>query len=334
MCTQSRQAPGQDLPAALGIGHRKHAQHHRAQCQCGLAPGVALPSGLVRQRQPRLQGVGIGVAQDATGPFVLFAPTQVAPLHGLKTVAVVVVGVGGFDDTALDARQHVLQSGRFAAPPTRDGGQLQFLPQQVARQGRHKAQQRVRLQKARARRVGHQHIATAHGLQQAGHAQGGVCAQLQRVQPVVVNPLQKPVHRLQALQGFEVQLLVAHRQVVALHQAQAQVARQVSVFEIGFVVRSGREQRNVGRGPGPTAGLDAVDQGAVGVGQPLHRVGFKCGTKQAGDDLPVFEQVTQTRGRLGALRQQPPAAIRPACQVESRQRQIAPTDGRHALHGR
>ena len=127
------------------------------------------------------------------------------------------------------------------------------------------------------------------------------------------------MHGLQALQGFEVKLFVAHRQVVALHQAQAQVAGQVGMLKISFVVRARCEQRDVGRSTCRAAGLDAVDQGAVGLGQALHRERLEGLRKLARNDLPVFEQIAQARWCLGALRQQPPAAIRSARQIESGQ---------------
>ena len=176
-------------------------------------------------------------------------------------------------------------------------------------------------------------MAAAHRLQQAGHAQRGVGTHFQRVEPVVVHAFEQAVHGLQALQRFEVELLVTHGQVVALHQAQAQITGQIGVLKIGFVVRAGREQRDVGTSACRAAGLDAVDQGAVGLGQTLDRKGLEGLRELARHNLPVFQQIAQTRGRLRALRQQPPAAVRAARQIEGRQRQIAATHGRHAVHG-
>ena len=141
------------------------------------------------------------------------------------------------------------------------------------------------------------------------------------------------MHGLQALQGFEVKLLVTHRQVIALHQAQAQIAGEVSVLEISFVVGPGGQQGDVRRGTRWASGLDAVDQRAVGLGQTLHGHGLKGLRKLPRHDLPVFDQVAQTRRRLCALRQQPPQTIRAACEVECGQRQKAPTHRGHAVHG-
>ena len=66
------------------------------------------------------------------------------------------------------------------------------------------------------------------------------------------------------------------------------------MLEIGFVVGAGCEQGDVRRSACRAAGLDAIDQGAVSLRQPLHRERLKSLREQARDDLPVFEQVTQT----------------------------------------
>ena len=52
------------------------------------------------------------------------------------------------------------------------------------------------------------------------------------------------MHRLQTLEGFEVEPIVSHKQIAAFHQRQPKVAGQVSVFEVGFVVRPRCQQHN------------------------------------------------------------------------------------------
>ena len=141
------------------------------------------------------------------------------------------------------------------------------------------------------------------------------------------------MHALQALQGFEVELLVAHQQVAALHQGQAQVARQIGVLKIGFVVRAGREQGDVRISPGRRALLQTVHQAAIGVSQALHRHGLKGLGKLARDQQAVFQQIAQARGCFGALRQHPPAAVRAARQVKRGECQMLAAHGCHALHG-
>ena len=126
---------------------------------------------------------------------------------------------------------------------------------------------------------------------------------------------------------------MTHQQVAALHQGQAQVARQVGVLEIGFVVGAGREQRDVRIGPCGRALLDAIDQCPVGIGQALHRHGLKSLRKLARNQQAIFQQIAQTRGCFGALREHPPATVRPPRQVKGSQGQMLTTYGCHALHG-
>ena len=201
------------------------------------------------------------------------------------------------------------------------------------RQRRQKAHQGGRLQKSRARRIGHQHLACPDRLQQARHTQGGVGAQFQWVQVLVINPLEQAVHRHQALEGFEEKRLVAHDQVAAFDQAQAQVARQVSVLKISLVVGAGRQQGQVGIFPGRAAAFQAVHQGAVGAGQPLDPKRLKGLRKLARDRQAVFKQVAQAGRRLAALAHQPPVAVGAMCQVKGGDVQPHAAHRFHAVHG-
>jgi hypothetical protein len=182
--------------------------------------------------------------------------------------------------------------------------------------GGQEAGQPRRLQYAAAQGVGHQHAAAAHGVEQAGHAEGGVGAQFQRVAEVVVQAPQHRVHALQAAEGLEVEGGVAHRQVVAFHQREAQLARQVQVLEVGFVEAPRGQQHHqrrlaVGRG----AVGEGFLQGAEVTGQVLHAQ-FAVQLRQgAGDDLPVLQRVAGARGRLGAVGEHVPAAVGVARQV-------------------
>ena len=193
----------------------------------------------------------------------------------------------------FELAQRVAHDGPLPAPPGGLRRQCQRFTQQVPRQGRQKTQQRAGLQKGRTRCVHHGHVAGANHLQQAWHAQRGVGAQLQRVQKFVIQPLEQTVDRLQALEGFEEQAVVAHHQVAAFYQRQAEVARQVGMFKIGFVVGAGRQQHHAAVGH-RAGGLHAVDQRAVGGGQALHFHVTKSIREQQGNRQPVFQQITQT----------------------------------------
>ena len=173
----------------------------------------------------------------------------------------------------------------------------------------------------------------AYGLQQAGYAQCGVCTQLQRVHVLVVHPLEQHVDGLQTLERLEVQPFITHYQVAALHQGQAQVAGQVGVFEIGFVVGARRQQGDVRVGTGRALRLEAFHQRPVGGGQALHMHALEGRWELPRHRQPVFQQVAQPRRCLAALSHQPPQAVGPAGQVERGHVQVAPFGTDRAVHG-
>ena len=205
--------------------------------------------------------------------------------------------------------------------------------QHMLRQPRQKSQQGGRFQKRRPRRIGHQHIARPYGLQKAWHTQGGVGPQLKRVEVLVVHPFEQTMHRHQPAQGFKKQPLVAHDQVAALHQAQAQVAGQIGVLKIGFVVRPGGQQGDVGSIASRAQCLEAVHERAVSGGQPLHLQRLKSLGKLARHRQAVFQQIAQPGRGLAALAHNPPIAIRSPRQVKRGHMQMHAAHRLDAVHG-
>ena len=134
----------------------------------------------------------------------------------------------------------------------------------------------------------------AHRLQQARNAQGGVGAQFQRVAEIVVQPAQHHLHRGQPGEGFQEQLVAAHGEVAAFHQRDAQIARQISVLKIGFVIRARGEQHHARRALA-RGGRAELRQGGqqlpVAAGQMLHAQLAKRLGKQPRDNQPVFQRI-------------------------------------------
>jgi len=283
----------------------------------------------LRQRQVGLQGVFVGLAHDAAGELV--------DARGGERRAddrfVAPAGEGVLHHAVLEHGQRIGQDGRFATPPGGQRGHGQWLTQQVLGNGREKTQHRAGFKWRRAWCVGQQQVARPHRLHQPGHAQGGVGPQLQRVEPLVVQPFDEHVHRLQPMQGFEVQALVAHGEVVAFDQVQAQVARQVGVFKVRFVVGAGGEQGDacfVAFGAQPH---QALHQRLVAGRQALYpHVGKRLGELARNGDA-VFQQVTQAGRCLRAVRDHPPAPVGPAGQVEGGDVQPGVARWAHAVHG-
>ena len=76
---------------------------------------------------------------------------------------------------------------------------------------------------------------------QPGHAERGIAAQFERIAEVVVEAPQDGVHAAQSAERLEEHGVAAHREVVALDQRHAELAREIGVLEIGLVVGAGRE---------------------------------------------------------------------------------------------
>ena len=177
-------------------------------------------------------------------------------------------------------------------------------------------------------------MALAHRFEQAGHAEGRVGAQLQRVAEVIIQTAQHRMHAAQAGQGLQVDLGVAHGQVAAFHQRVTELTRQVQVLEITLVETPRGEQHHQRRfTAGRGLARQGVLQGAEETGQVLHaQIAVQLG-KSTGDDLPVFQGITRARRRLGTVGGDPPAAIRGTGQVHRIQVQISAAGRLHTLTG-
>src|SRR5690606_37601502 len=136
------------------------------------------------------------------------------------------------------------------------------------------------------------HAPAAYRFQQAGHAEGRIGAQLQRIAVVVVEAAQHRMYAAQAGQGLEIEGGIAHGQVAALDQRIAELTRQIQVLEVTFVETPRRQQYHQRR-LATTRGLtrQGVLQGTEETGQVLHaQVAVQLG-KCARDDLPVLQRV-------------------------------------------
>ena len=97
-----------------------------------------------------------------------------------------------------------------------------------------------------AERVGDDDVAGADGIDQAGDAEQRVAAQLERIAEAVVEPAEDDVDRLQAFERLDEDAAIAHGQVAAFDQREAEIAREVRMLEVRLVVRSRRQQHDLG----------------------------------------------------------------------------------------
>ena len=216
---------------------------------------------------------------------------------------------------------HVVQRRLFAAPPSRHRRQQQRLTQHALRHTRQKAQQRSRLQHARAQRIGDHHTSGAYCAQQPRHTQRRIGTQFDRVAVVIVQAPQDGVYAAQTRQSFEIHRVAAHRQVMPLNQGQPQMPRQIRVLKIGFIKRTGREHHRqclIGsRGSCQQVGAQTGKEAADG---PHTQIlgSLRIHTRH---NLPVFQRIAWTGRRLRAITQNPPAAIRATRQIHCIQMQ-------------
>ena len=148
-----------------------------------------------------------------------------------------------------------------------------------------KPEQRRRLQHAGAQGIGDAHVAGARRRDQAGDAERRIGAQSGRIAVFIVQTAQKRMHALQTLQGFQIDAIVAHRQVRSFDQRKTQIAREKNMLEIGFVVRPWRQQRDQRRfAIGGRERGKLLLQRAEKIGQSLHAERAKNVFVQRRDD--------------------------------------------------
>ena len=196
-------------------------------------------------------------------------------------------------------RQRFLAAPFGAAPDGGDVGNLEILAQQRAADIGQIGVHRGGFDHAAAQRIGQHHAAGAHRFGQARHAQRAVAAKFQRIAEIGVDAAEDGGDPFQPGQGLEEHLAIAHRQVVALHQGQAQIMGEIDMLEIGFVIGARRQQH------GAVAPRRAQPQDAFAIGveegrQPRHLHVAEAFGKGLGHHQPVFQRIAQAARRIGA----------------------------------
>ena len=214
----------------------------------------------------------------------------------------------------VQARHRRLAAPFGAAPDGGDVGKVEVFAQQRPRHGGQIGVHGGGFDHAPAQCIGQHDRAGAHRLHQAGHAQGAVAAQFQGIAEIRIHPAEDDGDALQPGQGLEEHRAVAHRQIVALHQRQAQIMGQIDMLEIGFVVGAGGQQH------GAVAARMAQRQNvfAIGVeegGQPRHPQAGEILREGLRHHQPVFQRIPQPAGRVGTAGQHPPRSVGAARQV-------------------
>ena len=83
--------------------------------------------------------------------------------------------------------EHPIERVRLSAPPGRDGRKLQFLAEQMTSQAGKERHYRRRLNQTAAQCVGHLHISSDDGVDEAGNAQKRIAPQFERIAKAIVR---------------------------------------------------------------------------------------------------------------------------------------------------
>jgi hypothetical protein len=154
----------------------------------------------------------------------------------------------------------------------------------------------------------------ASNVHEPGHAERRVGAQLEWVGEIRIEPAEDHRDACEAAERAQVDMPVAHREIVAFDQLEPEVARQVGVLEVRFVIRAGGEQHRVAAAAGePGHRLAEV---AEERGEPLHAELVEELGKRLADDDAVFERVPEPGRRVAAAREHRPRTVARARQVD------------------
>ena len=236
--------------------------------------------------------------------------------------------------------ERVERAGR--TQPARPGlRQQQALAQQLLRQCRQVGDQAGALDGAAAQRIQNRDMAAPGRRDQAGDTQARIALQPQRIAEIFVQPAQDAVDRLQPAERLQIDPVVAHGQVLAGDQLIAQIARQIGMLEIGFVIGTGGQQYDPGLAARPAR---PGGRGCGGAGErlaqrpektrhALDRLGAERVRQAARQHHTVFQRVAGTGRRLGPVVEHDPAAVGHAAQIEGGQMQLHPVRRLNAMTG-
>src|SRR5262245_14775644 len=202
----------------------------------------------------------------------------------------------------------------LTAPPGGQARHRELLVEEVLAEARQEAQERVALDEPRAERVADRDLAGACGLHEARHANERVRAQLERIAEIGVDAPHDEVDGLEPLDGLQVDAVVAHGEIGALDDAEAEVAREISVLEIVLLRRPRREEdrlrlvtRRQAQEPLGERAEEAREAPDVALREQLRQA-------LRGHDA-VLERIARAGRRLRAIADDPPAPVRRAREI-------------------
>jgi hypothetical protein len=204
------------------------------------------------------------------------------------------------------------------APVCLNVGQQRFLAQVVLDHGRHIGVDELVVAHTVADRAGDDDVAGAGGVDQTGHPQHRVGAELQRIQERVVDAPIDDVDLALTLGGAHVHLVVSTKQVAAFHELDAHLTGQQRMLEIRRVRHPWSKDDDGGIG---LVGGRGVAQRAQQVRRVVvdgaHPVGGEQVRENPRHGAPVLHHIRHTRGRAQVVLENPEIAPFIADQVDA-----------------
>ena len=228
------EAAAHDLPA-LGRAGEEDAQAHRPRDEHAVLPG-------------RGGGEGDHLLTDEPRAVRLEPGVEGLARHGAEPAAEDggVVGLVGEPGRERGTDHHPVLVGAdvgalrgLAAPPGGDVGQDERLAEQRLGDAREEGEERAGLEDAGAERVDEGDGAGAGRADEAGGAEAGGGVELERVGEGGVEAAPEDGDRAEAGDGADHDAAVLDGEILAFEQAEAEVAGDPGVLEVGLVVRAG-----------------------------------------------------------------------------------------------
>ncbi len=194
---------------------------------------------------------------------------------------------GGSNRNTVEFVQDALAFSGLAAPPGRDIRHEQVLTKQTMRESGQEREHGARLEHSGARHVFDRDAALPDSLQQARHANARGRIEFERIAPVRVDMPPDDVASFEAGDCADEDPPLAHDEVIALDEQEAEVTRQIRLFVVGQTQRAGAQDADAGLGP--LAGrLQTRPQRAEEGRKPLNvKLGIEI-RKRLGDDEAIL----------------------------------------------
>src|SRR4030095_14849572 len=105
------------------------------------------------------------------------------------------------------------------------------------------------LHETAAKRVVDHNGTAPRGIDESGHAEKRIAAQLQRITEVIIQPPQNHIDWTQSAERLHEDAPVEHSEVCPFDEWESPLPRQERLFEVGFVMRAWRKDDDSWVGP-------------------------------------------------------------------------------------